>query len=263
MKSSFQHFSPVVIFILILMFTFCSRSPETMLPGKLPDGLVLLPNRYRLSPAGDQIPVGDLPLNMVISPDSKYLAITNNGYSEQFVSIIDVAHKRQVQTLSVRASFFGIDFSDDGSKLFVSGGGKNLIYLFANQNSQFVRADSILLKTIAVGDHPNKISLVGDGRLFLANANTDNVTVIDAENDSVIETISVKPYPDAPNGSTPNGLAVAANNKTLYVANADNNNVTVVDISQPGASRTTGWYPTAVAITKTGDQLFIANDKGF
>jgi len=353
MKNLFNHIISIGIVSVMMMLTFCSKSPETMLPGKLADGSILLPNRYRLSPAGEQIPVGDLPLNMVLSPDGKYLAVTNNGYSEQFVSIIDVAGNKQVQTLPVRASFFGIDFSDDGEKLFVSGGGRNLIYIFARNDSGFVRADSILLtaddktewfvmgltaaengntlfvatktlktllkvsvtekqitgrllfdhflydvvlnhagdklyvslwggsavavvdpqnltllKTIATGDHPNKMALAGDGRLFVANANTDNITVIDTENDSVIETISVKPYPDAPNGSTPNGLAIAADNNTLYVANADNNDVAVIDISQPGASQLlgripTGWYPTAVAITTDSEKLFIANGKGF
>ena len=348
-----KHYQAVIFLFIALVFSFCTSTPKFMLPGKLNDGSILLPNRYKLTPAGDQIPVGDLPLNMVFSPDGKYLAVTNNGYSEQFVSIIDVAGNKQVQTLPVRASFFGIDFSDDGKKLFVSGGGKNLIYIFAFQDSQFVAADSILLttdpqtewfvtgiksaengevlfvatkthknllkisttekkilaqlafdhflydvvrvikngklyvslwggsavavvnehdltlrKTIPVGDHPNKMILAADGRLFVANSNTDNVKVIDTQNDAVIETISVKPYTNAPNGSTPNGLAVSSDSKTLYVANADNNNVTVVDIAQPGNSRVlgsipTGWYPTAVALSDSLDKLFIASGKGF
>ncbi|NOY57991.1 MAG: bifunctional YncE family protein/alkaline phosphatase family protein [Calditrichaeota bacterium] len=339
------------LIVFALLFTFCSKTPKVMLPGKLSDGSILLPNRYKLTPAGEQIPVGDLPLNMVLSPDGKFIAVTNNGYSDQFVSIIDVASQKQVQTLPVRASFFGIDFSADGSKLFISGGAKNLIYIFARKKSQLVRTDSIsladprtewfvtglqsaqngkvlyaatktlktllkisvskkkivqrltfdhflydvllnksgdklyvsiwggsavavvdpinlsLLKTIAVGAHPNKMILAQDGRLFVANANTDNVTVIDTKNNDVVETISVKPFAQAPNGSTPNGLAVSADNKTLYVANANNNCVAVVDISQSGSSRVsgfipTGWYPTAATLTKDGGQLFIANGKG-
>ena len=352
MNSFLKRLPFLFLTISILQFSFCSKKTEVMLPGKLNDGSILLPNRYKLTLTGEQIPVGDLPLNMVFSPDGQYLAVTNNGFSEQFISIIDVANHKQIQTLHVRASFFGIDFSNDGKKLFVSGGGKNLIYIFEKQGSQFVRADSILLapdktewfvtgiksvkngdilfaatktyktllkisipekkiigrlsfdhflydvlpnesgsklyvsiwggsavavidphnmtllKTIPVGDHPNKMTLAPDGRLFVANANTDNVTVIDTKNDSVLETISVKPYPNAPNGSTPNGLAVSVNSKILYVANADNNDVTVVDISQTGNSQIlgfipTGWYPTAVAVTQTGDKLFIANGKGF
>jgi len=353
MKQLNKSYQSIFFVIIVLMFTFCATAPKVMLPGKLSDGSILLPNRYKLSPAGEQIPVGDLPLNMAFSPNGKYLAVTNNGYSEQFVSIIDVASHKQIQTLPVRASFFGIDFNADGQKLFVSGGGKDLIYIFAYKDFQYVMADSIFLnpdpttewfvtgiksaengnvlyvatktlktllkvsvqekkilgrlvfdhflydvvlgdngnklyisiwggsavavvytpnltlhKTIPVGDHPNKMVLASDGRLLVANANTDNVTVIDTQTDSVVETISVKPYNNAPNGSTPNGLAVSSDSKTLYVANADNNNVTVVDISQPGDSRMlgfipTGWYPTAVTLSQSQDKLFIANGKGF
>ncbi|HDL19117.1 MAG TPA: YncE family protein, partial [Bacteroidetes bacterium] len=329
----------------------CGRETAQMIPGKMSDGSVLLPNRYRLTPAGKQIPVGDLPLNMVFSPDGKYLAVTNNGFSNQFVSIIDVAQQQQIQTLPVRASFFGIDFSSDGKTLFVSGGARNRIYIFRRQESGFVMADSLLLtdrneewfvtglksaadgktvfaatkthksllkvsvakkkvvaqllfnhflydvvsgadrsklyvsiwggsavavvnpdnltlqKMIPVGDHPNKMIIAPDGRLFVANANTDNVSIIDTGTDEVVETISVQPYPDAPNGSTPNGLAVSADGKTLYVANADNNDVSVVDIARAGKAQIiglipTGWYPTAVALSKKDDILFIANGKG-
>ena len=346
------HLSVFAVLGLALFVLFCAKTPKVQWPGKLNDGSTLLPNRYKLTPAGEQIPVGDLPLNMVLSPDGKYLAVTNNGFSKQFVSIIDVSAKKQIQTLPVRASFFGINFSADGNKLFVSGGGFNRIYIFANQDSQFVRADSInltpdrktewfitgiassdngkvlyaatktlkkllkisvpnkrilktldfdhflydvvfgpdrsklyvsvwggkavavvnpktleLLKMIPVGDHPNKMVLASDGRLFVANANTDNVSVIDTKIDSVIETISVKPYKNAPNGTTPNGLAVTSDAKTLFVANADNNDVTVVDVSNPGHSKflgliPAGWYPTAVSLSKDNRTLFIANGKG-
>ncbi len=338
--------------ISLFLISSCHRNEKTLLPGPLSDGSVLLPNHYRLTPAGKQIPVGDLPLNMAVSPDGKYLAVTNNGYSEQFVSIIDIATQKQIQTLPVQASFFGLAFSDDGKKLFVSGGGRDLIYFFSLENNRFVRTDSMnihpgsreewfiaglasadhgkilyavtktakkllkisvaqkkvmrtlsfdhflydvklsdvreklyisiwggksvavvntrdmtVIKTIPAGDHPNKLVLAGDGRLFVANANTDNITVINTLSDQVIETFSLLPYHGAPYGTTPNGLAISPDENTLYVANAGNNDVAVIDISTPGQSHLkglipAGWYPTAVASSKDGKTLFIANGKG-
>ena len=78
---------------------------------------------------------------------------------------------------------------------------------------------------------------------------------------------TVKPWPDAPNGSTPNGLAVAPDGRTLYVANATNNCVAVFDVVTPGQSKLlgyipTGWYPTAVVLEERSNQIFIANGKG-
>ncbi len=335
-----------------LMFVISCGGPQEQVhwPGRQADHSVLLPNHYRLTPAGTQIPVGDLPLNMVFSPGGRYLAVTNNGYSEQFVSLIDLATRKQVQTLPVTASFFGIAFNEGGTKLFVSGGGHNMIYIFSTDDGRrFTGRDSILLspypgqewfvtglapagngdilyaatktrkalfkisvpekkildtlqfdhflydvlitpdhkkvyvsiwggsavavvdasslkllKYIATGDHPNKMVLAGDGRLFVACANTDNVTVINTEKDEVTDTISLLPYRGAPYGSTPNGLALSPDGKTLYVANAGNNDVAVVDVSASHPAVTglipAGWYPTAVAVNDTN--LYIANGKG-
>ena len=49
----------------------------------------------------------------------------------------------------------------------------------------------------------------------------------------VTETIQTALFPGAPEGSTPDALAVAADGKTLFVANADNNCVAVIDVSTP------------------------------
>jgi hypothetical protein len=41
----------------------------------------VLPNNWKLSPIGKQLPLQDLPLNIVVSPNKKFAAITNNGQS--------------------------------------------------------------------------------------------------------------------------------------------------------------------------------------
>ena len=333
------------LFLVSTLIFSCKRAPKSEVhwPGFQSDSSILLPNHYRLTPAGTQIPVGDLPLNMVISPGGRYLVVTNNGYSEQFVSVIDIAAGRQVQTLPVTASFFGLTFNDGGTKLFVSGGGHNKIYIFSTTDGKrFTQRDSIqlspypgeewfvtglasaengdilyaatktkrtlfrlsvpekkildtlqfdhflydvvitpdkkklyvsiwggsavavvdaatmkLLKRLPTGDHPNKMVLSGDGRLYVACANTDNITVIDTQTDEVTATISVSPYEGAPYGSTPNGLALSPDGKTLYVANAGNNDVAVVDVAASDHATVqglipSGWYPTATAVSPDG-----------
>ena len=91
------------------------------------------------------------------------------------------------------------------------------------------------------------------------------------------EIISTSLYPQSPEGSTPDGVAVSPDGKTLFVANADNNDVMVVDISNSlseGARRNresvsvvngfipVGWYPTAVCVSPDNQTLFVANGKG-
>src|SRR5439155_12194568 len=106
-----------------------------------------------------------------------------------------------------------------------------------------------LIRNIDVGLHPSGMAAAPKGgRLYVANANSDTVTVIDTKTDHVAGTIGVRLFRKAPLGSAPNALAISPDERTLYVANAANNAVAVVDTSKGNAIRgfiPTGWYPTA------------------
>jgi YVTN family beta-propeller protein len=91
--------------------------------------------------------------------------------------------------------------------------------------------------------------------------------VIDTKRGCVTETISTSLFPKAPEGSTPDALALSPDGKTLYVANADNNCVAVIDVEEPRKSAVkgfipTGWYPTAIAVTPDGKNLLVGVGKG-
>ena len=102
-------------------------------------------------------------------------------------------------------------------------------------------------------------------RLFVSNASSDTVSVVDTKNDKVTQTILVRPaegrgLPSA----TPMGIALSPDEKTLYVALADLNAVAVVDVqkSQTTGYVPAGWYPTDVAVSQDGARLFVSNAKG-
>jgi len=121
--------------------------------------------------------------------------------------------------------------------------------------------------TIPTGSHPNEIICSKNSMyLFVANANDNSVSIINTKTNKVIETISAALYPNALTGSTTNGLALSADEKTLYIANADNNCLAVFDVAHPGKSFSkgfipTGWYPTNVKVL--GKTILVANGKGF
>ncbi|QJE97900.1 bifunctional YncE family protein/alkaline phosphatase family protein [Luteolibacter luteus] len=120
---------------------------------------------------------------------------------------------------------------------------------------------------IPVGDHPNQMVLHKDGRLFVACSASNTVSVIDTKRGQVVETIFTALFPKAPEGSTPDALALAPDGDTLYVANADNNCIAVIDVETPRQSGVkgfipTGWYPTAVAVTPDGKNLLVGVGKG-
>ena len=90
-------------------------------PGSQSDGSILLPNGWRVAPAGKMLAVGTLPLNLVTSPDGRYAIITNNGIAKPSFSIVDLANWTVKNTVLVENAFLGLAWSTDGTKLYSSG----------------------------------------------------------------------------------------------------------------------------------------------
>ncbi|MBM7646635.1 YVTN family beta-propeller protein [Scopulibacillus daqui] len=100
-------------------------------------------------------------------------------------------------------------------------------------------------KTIQTDLHPNAVAEnIKNGMIYISNSDSDTISIIDAKNDQVIQTLSLKPYKSAPAGSQPDAMAVSRDGKTLYVANAGNNDVAVIDVSKRTA-KIKGLIPTA------------------
>lgn len=122
-----------------------------------------------------------------------------------------------------------------------------------------------VIKEIKVHLHPSGMVLHPDGSmLYVANANSDLISVINTSTDQIIREINPKPMAELPFGSAPNALAISGDGKTLYVANGGNNLLAVIDLASDKVKGLipTGWYPGAVILSKNNDQLFVANTKG-
>ena len=87
--------------------------------------------------------------------------------------------------------------------------------------------------------------------LYVACANSTRVSVLDPASGKGLQTIHCALYPNAPNGNTPNSLALTPDGEILFVANADSNNLAVMNVAdrtnaKPMGFIPTGWYPTSV-----------------
>lgn len=122
------------------------------------------------------------------------------------------------------------------------------------------------VKSIDVGLHPAGMVLSPDsGRLYVACANSDIISVIDTETDEVIEEISVHMDGNSLFGSSPNSLAISNDGKILYAANGTDNALCVIRTDSPGKVLgfiPTGWYPGAVILDRESKNIFVANVKG-
>ncbi len=124
---------------------------------------------------------------------------------------------------------------------------------------------------IAVGLHPNAILNSHDGRfMYVANGNSDNISVIDVQTRQVVDSIAVGLFGGQKSyiGSTPNALALDSAGTTLYVANGLDNALAVVSLRNglPVAnSRVRGYIPTQAypgGILCVGNTLYVANIEG-
>jgi YVTN family beta-propeller protein len=174
--------------------------------------------------------------------------------------VLSLQTKEIITQIKLDGEAYSCLLSPDKNTLYISCWGCDKIILFDTK-----------LKTIAssiiVGDNPNEIILNKKStHLFVANSNDNSVSIIDVKTQTVIETLNAALYPNAPSGSTTNGLALSTDEKMLYIANADNNCLAVFDVTVLGKSLSkgfipVGWYPTNVKVV--GKKIFVANGKGF
>jgi len=126
-------------------------------------------------------------------------------------------------------------------------------------------ATNIRILDIEVGLHPSGMVLSPDhSLLYVACANSDQISVIDTRSDKVTRTISVRMQKDLPFGSSPNALAISGDGKFLYVANGTDNAICVIDTgtNEILGCIPTGWYPGSVILDEKARLLFVANVKG-
>jgi YVTN family beta-propeller protein len=229
---------------------------------------VTLPNGWSLSPAGSQVILGDLPLNIAVTPDLKYAAVTNNGQSTQSVQLIRLSNQKLLDTYEVGKSWLGLVFSDDGKSLYVSGGNDNWILRFVIENEKLVCRDTFKLGK----PWPVKISVAGvavneaSHRLYTVTKENNSLCIIATDSKKILKQIPLggEGYtcllsPDKKHlycscwgcdkvvivttesmeidgsiavGNHPNDMVIDHKGRILYVANSNDNSVSVVDLAQ-------------------------------
>ncbi len=121
-------------------------------------------------------------------------------------------------------------------------------------------------KQIITGPHACALALSPNGRwLVVASAGADMLSVIDARNDEVVETLSARQNPGDLFGAQPNALTFDQAGKKLFVANGTQNAVAVFKF-HPGQSQLlglipVGWFPSAIAFDARHSGLCVANLK--
>ena len=105
-----------------------------------------------LTPAGQLTTLGDLPLNEALSPDGRYLIVSNNGQGTQSLQVIKTATGKVVQTIpykSPESLYMGLAFSPDGTHLFASAAGNHKIRTYHFDCGKLVETSAIQMPVVS------------------------------------------------------------------------------------------------------------------
>jgi YVTN family beta-propeller protein len=227
------------------------------------------------------IGVGRMPFGLALSPDGRRAYVSNVGmFRYSLVPGYDPNDPRRT----------GLDFPPFGfpskeAQQGVSVAGRNIPGLgdpnVAESNSLWVidmsrpSRPSVKAKIptgLPVGDDsvggssPGAV-VAGRRRVYVSNSAQDSITVVDARKNRVIETAVLTPASSVHGlrGVLPFGMALSPDERRLYVACAGINAVAVIDAVEVQfiGYIPTAWFPARVATSPDGQELYVANAKGF
>lgn len=202
-----------------------------------------------------------IPAGVSTSADGQTLYVANAwGDMLCVVPLADPEQKKHIELPEDSYPYAALP-DKAGKKLYISLWGKAGVAVLD-------LATSKVEATWPTESHPTELALSPKGNvLYVACANSNTVSVLDASEGTPLETISSALYPQAPRGSTPNSISLTPDGKVLFIANADNNNVAVFNVSERGRSHSmghipAGWYPTSVRYNPLDERIYVANGKG-
>ncbi len=228
-----------------------------VLPGIQPGGEVRLPNQWSLRPAGQQIALGDFPVNLALHPEGKWLAALHAGYGEHEIMVVSLQGERQRITcrVAVPQTFYGLGFAPDGKTLFASGGELEVVHAFTFDDGLLARRRELRVAPERDKFIPGGLAIDAAGRtLFAAGTWGDGVCLLPLDNPEGRRTVALE------KGSYPYTCLPEPRGNRLFVSLWGKAGVAVIDrvAGKVVATWPTESHPTEMALTPDGKTLFVA-----
>ncbi len=239
-------------------------------------------------PDGDPVPLGHMDakgyggLGLHVSPFAAGVGVTPSGalavvanHENDSISIVDLRARRVLADVSLTPGGGAAGGEFPMGVLVVSD---DTAYVSCQRDREVAVVDlgaRKVARRIRVGGQPTRLVRAPDGaHVYVANANSDTVSVIDTRTVSVVAELPTAAPKDGPGavlrtvrGSNPNALALSPDGRTLYVTNGGNNTVAVLALGADGATADvtglipTPFYPNAITLSRDGGRAFVAYGK--
>lgn len=283
--------------LIILACSWMYLQSQTL--NEIEKNRVILPNGWKLTPVGKLLPLGDLPLNIAVSPSRRLAAVTNNGYGIQKIQLFDLKKATMLDSVVIGKSWLGLTFSSDNKSIYASGGNDNIIIRYEILDNHLKNADTIVLGK----RWPVKISVTGitvddaAKKLYALTKEDNSLYVVDLQTKKIIskhdlggegyacllspdrsmlyctcwgcdkvilfDTRQQKITGSVNVGDNPNDMCLSKKGRYLYVANSNDNSVSVIDTRQKKVIETlnSALYPNAPAGSTTNSVALSSNEK--
>mgnify|MGYP006194442311 CR=1 FL=1 len=213
----------------------------------------IAPPQGRATPATDtvvgKVPVGNHPAHVVVSPDGRWVYVTNGG--DNTLSVVDTTSLKVVDTIPTGAYPHGIRLSPDGKQAYVANLKGGTVSVIDTESRKEI-------SQIPVGKGPAQVGFTSDSRLaFVSLSQEASVAVIDPVSRKLIRKVRV--------GNVPIQLYATPDNRFLFVANqgsrkSPGNTVSVIDLSTFSTQRIrTGNGAHGVVVGHDGRHAYVTN----
>jgi YVTN family beta-propeller protein len=222
-----------------------------------------------------------LPGQVIYSPDGSTIYVAVNG--QNTVDAIDPTSGAITQSWNVgiaprELAFVGntLYVSDEGGRQARSGDQTMDSYGTAVPANGYLGTStsgtlsvidpaSTAVKSIDVGLHPTALYSAGNA-LFVANTNSDTVSVIDTTKNEVVQTIATQPWPSSKVGYQPTSITLTKDNHLLVTLGRSNAVAVYRYYGNPQEPVSyigllpTDYYPSNVTVA--GNQVVVTNTRG-
>ncbi len=244
-----------LLFTLLTPPLFADDKSRTV--GATEKGFVL-PNGWTISPAGQQVLLSDLPLNILPLADSKHALVATSGYNKHELCVVDLVTAVVVDRQLVNQSWFGLVLDPQTNKIWWSGGGANLLHSFALKDRKLIRISPEDPDISKIDRRSPRQRAFQSGIAWDAKTQTLFTLDIDAGSISALQAGATKK--GAKVGGRPYDVVLTRNGTRLYVSDWAGRSVLAVDPLdlRVVAKIPVGEHPNQLALHPNDDRLFVA-----
>ena len=255
-KTAMKPFATFIFFSAMAILLGAAAEAQTL--QELNKKRVMLPNGWSITPVGQQVGLGDLPLNLVVSNNKKMMAVTNNGVGTHSIELIEAASGKKLDSMVIGKAWYGLAFGDDDQSLYVSAGHDNQVNRYSIIGNKLALKDEYILGKpwpALIGTAGLDVDEKGSKQLFVVSKEGKSLFVFDLASKKLLNKLVL--------GAEAYACKLSKDRNTLYISLWGDKKVLVYDVPSQTITDSipVGDHPNELLLTKNGGLLYVANSQ--